>query len=233
MSEISIPQGETKEIIPSDQANTVYLLEVVGATVRIGHNERYAREGSRIKSGDRVKINPFGKRLFAHAEDADARLILDHANSDIEYQSRADIADISRIEVVNEIDSIPTVEAELQAANGTLQDSVSETQTTNSELEQLNDSVVQTQTRSVSELQNHDTITSFSVSPDQSMPSNAVPDGVTVVLQADPNNVDPVLIGQIKLSAGSVMTLAVSNTDAIDTSGSSGDSLNVLFEGGS
>jgi len=92
---------------------------------------------------------------------------------------------------------------------------------------------VQTQTRSVSELQNHDTITSFSVSPDQSMPSNTVPDGVTVVLQADPNNIDPVLIGQIKLSSGSVMTLSVSDTDAIDTSGSSGDQINVLFEGGS
>lgn len=113
MTETRIEQGQTREIIPQDQAGKTYLLEVIGGLARVGHNERYAREGTRIKAGDRIKINPMGKPVYMHAEDADIRLILDHANSDIDYQSRAEIGDVSRIEVLNELQAAPSIEDKL------------------------------------------------------------------------------------------------------------------------
>lgn len=73
--------------------------------------------------------------------------------------------------------------------------------------------------------------------PEQ-LPANAVPDGVTVLLQADSGNSGPMQVGNntvqpIDMPASGTVTLDVSDTSAIYVAAhSSGDSLGVLFEDG-
>lgn len=68
------------------------------------------------------------------------------------------------------------------------------------------------------------------------LPSNAVPDGVEVVVQADPGNTDPVKVGDadaqpVTIKGTSGVQLAVENTDAIHVRAlTAGDSVAVLFE---
>lgn len=85
MSEIEIDNGETEKIIPHDQADRTYICEVYGSDVRIGHSERYARNGTTLEAEQQHKLgNLRGEQLFAHAHDGPARLRLNHAAADVE-----------------------------------------------------------------------------------------------------------------------------------------------------
>lgn len=71
----------------------------------------------------------------------------------------------------------------------------------------------------------------------EALPSNAVPDGIEVVVQAMADNSGPVYVGNgttqaVHLAAEQSVTLAVTDTDLINVrTPTAGDGVNVLFEG--
>jgi hypothetical protein len=70
----------------------------------------------------------------------------------------------------------------------------------------------------------------------EALPSNPVPDGVEVIVQADPSNTDPIKVGDaeeqvVTIKGSSGVSLAVENTDVIHVRAlTAGDSVAVLFE---
>lgn len=72
----------------------------------------------------------------------------------------------------------------------------------------------------------------------EQLPSNTVPDGVEVVVQADPSNTDPIKVGNADVQPATIkgteaVTLAVEDTSAIYVRAqTSGDSVGVIFEEG-
>lgn len=88
---------------------------------------------------------------------------------------------------------------------------------------------------------NEDALTAFSYSTSgttaESLPSNAVPDGVSVVVQAQVDNSKRINVGNgtnqsIALDPGQSVSLAVTDTDLIGLqTPSTGDGVNVLYEG--
>lgn len=77
--------------------------------------------------------------------------------------------------------------------------------------------------------QNHDSVTSFSHDVSNDMPSNAVPEGVEVQFQADPNNSNTVTVENVVLPAGGTVGLQITNTDVVTTGGTG--TINVIYEG--
>ena len=62
-------------------------------------------------------------------------------------------------------------------------------------------------------------------------PSNEVPNGVELMMQADPSNSSPVDVGDVVLPAGSSIGVRVTNTDAISfTARTNGDRVNLAWE---
>lgn len=78
------------------------------------------------------------------------------------------------------------------------------------------------------ESQNHNAVTSFTHDVSTAMPSNAVPDGVEVLFQAAADNGQDVQVESINLPPGGVVSLQITNTDVVTTSGTG--TINVLFE---
>lgn len=91
-------------------------------------------------------------------------------------------------------------------------------------------------------LGNQPGVGAFSYSTDgttaESLPSNPVPDGVTVLVQADPSNTDPIKVGDadeqpITIKPTQGVRLAVDDTSNIHVRAlTTGDSVGVLFEEG-
>ena len=89
---ITIENGGVEEIIPADQANKKYIVEVAGAPVRIGHTKRYAKDGTKLEPGRNHKVdNLRGERLFAAAVDAEAQLLINQAAADVDSQPSRDV----------------------------------------------------------------------------------------------------------------------------------------------
>ena len=222
-TEITIKPGKPQEVISDVDVGSdlPYIVEVQDAPVRFAHRKRQAQRGATLSAGQTHTLSNFrGSGIWLAAVDATATVRVRPAGANLESQPQKDVSvigdvqaqlnepvDVSKepLEISNTVDVAGSVDV---------------------------DNISDPHTRRIEALENHDSLTSFSVSPDQSMPSNQVPNGVDVVLQADSNNIDPVYVGQIELSPGGVLTLAVSNTNVIDTSGAAGDQINVLFEGG-
>lgn len=89
---ITIENGGVEEIIPADQANKKYIVEVAGAPVRIGHTNRYAKDGAKLEPGRNHKVdNLRGERLFAAAVDGEAQLLINQAAADVDSQPGRDV----------------------------------------------------------------------------------------------------------------------------------------------
>jgi hypothetical protein len=88
---------------------------------------------------------------------------------------------------------------------------------------------------SIGNLQNHDAVQSFTHDPntDGSVPSNDVPPGIEVVVQASLANdsASHVEVGNHELGPGDSISLRVTNTDKIDVSApTTGDVVNITWE---
>lgn len=88
---------------------------------------------------------------------------------------------------------------------------------------------------SIGNLENHDAVQSFTHDPnaDGSVPSNDVPPGIEVVVQASFSNDSSshVKVGNHELGPGDAITLRVTNTDVIDVSApTTGDVVNITWE---
>ena len=89
---ITIENGGVEEIIPADQANKKYIIEVAGAPVRIGHTKRYAKDGTKLEPGRNHTVgNLRGERLFAAAVDGEAQLLINQAAADVDSQPGRDV----------------------------------------------------------------------------------------------------------------------------------------------
>lgn len=76
---------------------------------------------------------------------------------------------------------------------------------------------------------NYSSTTSFSHNVSNSMPDNSVPEGITVMFQADPANTNTVTIDGIVLTPGDSLNLEITNTNVVTTGGTG--QINVLYEG--
>lgn len=89
---------------------------------------------------------------------------------------------------------------------------------------------------SLGNLENHDSVQSFTHDPNTdgtSLPSNDVPHGIEVLVQASLSNdsASHVEVGNHELGPGDVVSLRVTNTNVIDvTAPTSGDVVNVTWE---
>ena len=227
-TEIEIEPGEPQEVISDvDVGSTPYIVEVREAPVRFAHRKRQADRGAELSAGQTHTLSNFrGSGIWLAAPEEPATVRVRPAGAKLESQPEKDVSIIGDVQA--QLDEPVDVSKEPIEVDGVVDVAGSVDVSGSVDVDNISDP----HPRTVPALANHDSLTSFSVSPDQSMPSNAVPDGVEVVIQADGDNVDPVFVGQIELSPGSVLTLSVTDTDVIDTSGASGDQINVLFEGG-
>lgn len=88
-----------------------------------------------------------------------------------------------------------------------------------------------TESRNVRELQNESSVTSGTDSGGGSLPSNAVPDGRTVRVQALQGNGATIQVdGNFELVPGQAIDLAVDNTDKISYTASAGDGVCFIVE---
>ena len=231
MATIELEQGETREIIPNDQADREYIAEVYNNNVRIGHSERYAKDGSTLKgsaTGNQHKIkNLRGERLFAYAPDGSARIRLSHAAADIDTNPNRDVAILEGdVRITESVDISDRAGREagkvrMQDSNGTLM-----TPAKDATLES-------TLPRAVSELGNTSTISSEAIDPTNSFSDITVPDGMTARIRASSSNADPVVIdGNFELDPGESITLRVTSFADIPVSGTAGDEVQAITHGG-
>ena len=220
---IEIEPGAPKEVISDIDVGSdlPYIVEVSDAPVRFAHKKRQAERGATLSAGQTHTLSNFrGSGIWLAAPQDTATVRVRPAGANLESQPQKDVSIIGDVQA--QLDE-PVDVSKSPIEIGNIVDVAGSVDVSN---------IDEPHPRRIEALENHDSLTSFSVSPDQSMPSNQVPNGVDVVLQADSNNLDPIYVGQIELAPGSVLTLAVSNTNVIDTSGAPGDQINVLFEGG-
>lgn len=86
---------------------------------------------------------------------------------------------------------------------------------------------------SLGNLQNHDAVQSFTYDPNEATnpPSNEVPPGIEVAVQASYANENAVRVGRHELGPGDAISLRITNTDVLDvTAPTAGDVVNVTWE---
>ena len=91
--DITIQAGETKEIIGDDRADMAYICEVKDAPIRIGHQRRYAKDGSTLTAGQTHTLsNLRGEALYAYAHESAATVRLNRAAADIDSQPEKEVS---------------------------------------------------------------------------------------------------------------------------------------------
>jgi len=231
MTTIELSSGDTDQIIPNDQANREYLMSVSGSSVLIGHSERYAKDGTEIKAGDRVSLsNLQGDSLYAYAPSGAATIEIDEASADVTYMPRSSTANVTRLETVEEVLSSDVSDrsarelgkARLEDSSGTLIDPATDS------------AVTSEQPRSVSELSNTSTVSAEAIDPTNSFSATSVPDGMTARVKASSGNGSAVTVaGAYTLQPGDEVELRVTSLADIPVSGTSGDEVQAIVPGGS
>lgn len=194
MTEVTIADGETKEIVPSDQAAREYFIRVRGADVRLGHSQRYARDGTQATAGDRLTYDPEGKPVWAYAEGGQVTLELDENNGVATFQPRTSTVQIDRLDTLNE-----------------LQDFTGDAQATLDALE-----------TAIYSYQNATGYGSQSVTGSGSFASATIPDGGSVTIRAHPDNVDTISLGDFVLLAGESVELRIDDVGDVSVTAADG-----------
>lgn len=254
MTDIEISQGDTEEIIPNDQANREYIMSVEGSAVRVGHSQRYAKEGTEIQPGDRIVLSDLrSDSMFAFATDGDATITIDEASANIRYMPRAKSLGLSQVDTVTEVQSSDVSDrsareigkARVQDSSGTLIDPAKDSTVSSEQPRSISSdnvglakdsSITTEQPRSVTELQNESTLYAEEIDVTGTMPDQPVPDGQAALIKAPADNggTNPVVIGgAYELSQDDPpIEVYVDNLNTITIDGDSGDVIHVLIPGG-
>lgn len=225
-AELLVPAKDAERGIP-------YAVEVEDAPIRYSHSKQAVDRGSQLSPGLKHNLtNLRNQPIWATGHEGTATVRVREAGAREDTQPSRDVAVVEGDVEISSIADVDVTDdeareigkARMQDSNGVPIDPAT------------SDDVAADQPRTVTNTVavqhvNYDSVTSFSQSPDQPMQSSAVPPGVEVIVQADADNVDPVYVGEIALSAGSVFTAQVSNTDKLSVSGSAGDQIRVFHEG--
>lgn len=235
---IPVADGDTEQIINIEdvKAGIPYAVEVYSNPVKYAHTKAAADRGLTLVAGQTHLLSNFrGEGIWVAADEGDAEVKVRPAGAELDTQPPKGVT-IENVDLDAEVDvsdraSREIGKARLQNSGGVLVDpATKQNQSAIQSAIQSNQNRTVTNTVDVQHV-NYDSVTSFSQSPDQPMQSSAVPAGVEVIVQADADNIDPVYVGEIELSAGSVFTAQVSNTDKLSVSGSAGDQIRVFHEG--
>jgi len=226
-SQINLEAGETEEIIRNDEANRAYHVEIVGDNdVRIGHNERYASDGTTLTAGQKHRIsNLQGQALYASAFSGPTALRVREAAANVESQPEKEVSIINadNLELTSNVGiqdsggaaidpaTDPTLSSTLPReisswnagsigvdVNGT---PIGVTVTNPAELTRSNQAGIQSFTESVS--------------GSQSLPDIPIADEFALTLKADVNNGAQILVGNFPLGPGEGLTLEVTNASVV------------------
>lgn len=227
---IQLDRGETREIITNDQAQLgiPYLIQIESDNgVRYAHEKRDAKRGIQLSGRQTHTISNFrGSGIYVQATDGPAKLRVRPAGADIESQpeqkvritggdltlsSTVDVSSRANRDLGNvDISSIPDVNVNVNdplAQDSTLQTVTNKLNTANELADQYSG------------------VNSFSqtVSTQSQLPTLNVPPGTELVIKADKDNTDTILIDNVfPLSAGDGLSLRVGNADEIQVKPNSG-----------
>ena len=240
---LTVEEGEPIKIIDEDDVarGIPYIVEVYRNSVRFAHNKRAAKRGATLAAGIPHTLSNFrGQGVWVAAFDGDAEVRVRPAGADFDSQP---VREVNIESGTVEVDSLIDIEdrasreigkARVQNSAGTLVDPATE------------DSMTSRQPREVAEWSagsipnpEYTGVESFSYTlnggGNEPLPSNTVPPGVSIVVQADPENAEGILVGDpqnpvISLAPSGTITYDVTNTDQIGVNGAENDSVNVTFE---
>ena len=245
-TDIELADGEVERIIRDEEANRPYLVEVTGSNpVRVGHTKRYARDGNTLSGRQTHTVsNLRGEELYAAAFDGPTAIRVRVAAADVQSQPEREVTVVEGdIRIDDELDLSDRFgreigKARLQNSDGVLIDPATDN-TLGSELPRRIDTwnagtlsvdVQEAETTGVDSFQ-------FELSGGgaESLPSNTVPAGVAVVVQAEPTNTEGLRIGDpadptISLAPSGTISYDVTNTNQIGVEGAEGDAVNVTYE---
>lgn len=204
MTEEEITDGDTKELVPADQANGRFIVEVSRSDVRFDHSEQYAKEGKLVKAGDRVRLSDLGGNpLYAYAPSGDATVEIDRGNFNIEYMQRP--VPLDNIESLNTI----------------------------SEVQDIVNTVTVTGEVNVAEEQNTSGFNQETITGSGAFASNAVSEAGSVLIKADPSNAAVVNLGDMNgypLEPGESIELNLNTTGVYISMNDANDQAHMIAE---
>lgn len=244
-SQIELENGEVEKIITDDRGNRTYLVEVTGGNdLRVSHNKRYAADGTTLSAGQTHTVsNLRGEQLFAAAFEGPTAIRVREASADVQSQPQREVSVIDgNVTISDSLDvsnrsAREIGKARLMDSDGVLIDPATESSLTSVLPRQIDTWSAGTLPVDIQEPETTG-VESFTHSLSGSLEtvdSSAVPAGVEVVFQADPDNSGDIQIGStgnpsIVLEPRSTITFDVMNTDQIGVNGNAGDELNVTHE---
>lgn len=244
-TQLDLQSGATEKIIEDDEADRSYIVEVVGDNaVRVDHRKQYAADGTTLSAGQsHIVSNLRGKQLFAAAYDGATAIRVRLAAADVTSQPERNVSVVDGdVNIASSIDIDDRAgreigKARMMDSGGVLINPATD-ETISSELSrEIATWSAGTLSVSIEEAQTTG-IRSFSYSlngGNETLPNNAVPAGVSVVVQAEPTNAESLRVGEpsdpvISLAPSGTITYDVTNTNQIGVNGAANDTVNVTYE---
>lgn len=108
MNAISIEQGETEPITGRAEGEVPYLLEINGATVRLGKSvSRTESQGQQFYPADRPRITLHqGETLYAYAVDGDAEIEARVEGFDVDLFPRRNVYEIQEVGSIESVGNL-------------------------------------------------------------------------------------------------------------------------------